>query len=128
MRAPSRLAIAAAAIVAVLGVTGCGDDDDSVDLSYCDALAALAAEQATIGPDADAAAVASALDLWERVARSAPPESAEAAGVMADAATTVAQDGSDADLDLDTVAQASAALAGSAADTCGVDLMSSSDS
>jgi hypothetical protein len=112
------------AAVAVLGATGCGDDDDTADLSYCDALAMLAGEGAAIGPEADADAVASALDVWEQVARTAPAEAGDAARAMADAAAVISEDGSDADLDLDAIARASALLVASAAQTCDIDLMS----
>jgi len=128
VRAPFRPALLVLAAVMAMTVGACGDDDDTADLSYCEALGALADEGAAIGPEADAVAVDSALDLWERVAAAAPPESAAAARVMADAAATVAQDGSDAELDLDGVAQASATLAASAAETCGVELLGASDS
>ncbi len=100
----------AIAATAAMGTVGCGDDDDTADLSYCDALAALADEGAAIGPEADADETGAALALWERVAATAPPESADAASAMADAAAVVATDGSDAELDLDAVAQAGATL------------------
>ncbi len=128
MRSSFRLALATVAAVALLAVTGCGDDDDAADLGYCDALAALAAEGAAIGPDAEPDEVGSALDLWEQVARTAPTEAADAARTMADAATVVSEAGSDAPLDLEAVAQAGAALAASAAESCGVDLLSGPDS
>ena len=129
MRPASRLAAIAVTVAAVVpGVAACGDDDDTADLSYCDALAALGDEGPAIGPEADAGASAAALDLWEQVARTAPPDSEEAARVLADAAAVVAEDGSDAELDQVGVAEATATLASSAADTCGVDLMSDSDS
>ena len=118
----------AAVAVALLAVTGCGDDDDTADLGYCDALAALADEGAAIGPDADPGDVESALDLWEQVAGTAPTEAADAARTMADAAAIVSEAGSDAELDLEAVAQAGAALAASAAESCGVDLLSGPDS
>jgi hypothetical protein len=126
VRSSFRLAVTAVAAVALLTVTGCGDDD--ADLGYCDALAALAAEGAAIGPDAEPDEVGSALDLWEQVARTAPTEAADAARTMADAATVVSEAGSDAPLDLEAVAQAGATLAASAAESCGVDLLSGPDS
>lgn len=128
MRAPPRLVVIVVAVVAFLGATGCGDDDDTADLSYCEALAMLAGEGAAIGPEADADAVASALDVWEQVAGTAPSEAAGAARAMADAAALISQDGSDADLDLDAIARAGAELVASAAETCDIDLMSSNDS
>ncbi len=127
MRTSFRLAVTTVAAIGLLVVTGCGDDDDT-DLGYCDALAALAAEGAAIGPDAEPDEVESALDLWEQVARTAPTEAADAARTMADAATVVSEAGSDAPLDLEAVAQAGAALAASAAESCGVDLLAGPDS
>ena len=128
MRTSFRPAVTALVAVALLVVTGCGDDDDTADLGYCDALVALADEGAAIGPDAQPDEVGSALDLWDQVAGTAPTEAADAARTMADAATVVSEAGSDAELDLEAVAQASATLAASAAERCGVDLLSGPDS
>jgi hypothetical protein len=111
----------------IVGVA-CSDDDDTDQLSYCEALALLADEGAAIGPEADRGAVESALDLWEQVALTAPTDVADAARLMADTAEVVAREGTDAEVDLDSLAQASAELAASAAETCDIDLTSDESS
>ena len=84
----------------------------------------LADEGAAIGPEADRDAIESALDLWEQVARTAPTDAADAARVMADTAAVVAEEGTDAEVDLDALARASADLAARRRQTCDVDLRS----
>lgn len=112
------------AVLLAVGAVSCSDDDDDTGtLTYCDAIALLADEGAAIGPEADPDAVEAALELWEHVARTAPPEVADAARVMADAAGSVARGGDDAELDLDALAQASADLSTSASSTCAIDLL-----
>ena len=124
-----RLASLGVAALTILGVAACSDDDGgTADLSYCEALALLADEGAEIGPDADRDALESALELWEQVARAAPTDAADAARVMADGAAVVASEGTDAEVDLDALAQAGADLAASAQATCDIDLTSGRES